>query len=101
LAFLGPLMPPTAESRAALDLVTAASTIWEIHARLAEGADGWGLKAIVYKLLGPWLGDLMFERRARLFAHDVRHVQLAVLRSGTTETLRVSWEPVRSTPRPR
>jgi hypothetical protein len=51
--------------------------------------------------MGPWLGDLMFERRARLFVHDVRHVQLATLRSGGVTTLQVSWEPVRSTPRPR
>ena len=101
LAFLGPLMPPTTETRAAIDLISAAATIWEIDARLAEGAENWRLHAIVYKAMGPWLGDLMFERRARLFVHDVRHVQLATLRSGGVTTLQVSWEPVRSTPRPR
>jgi hypothetical protein len=102
-AFLAPALQPTTCQVTIRRLVTAGARIWEIFAQRAEGGDTWELLNLVVDDLGPWLTDVLMQRRERFFSADVRHITVHRDRMGSAELLRLTWEPVRSRPglRPR
>ncbi|MBL8616766.1 MAG: hypothetical protein JNM72_14230 [Deltaproteobacteria bacterium] len=102
-AFLWPALQPTTCQVTIRRLVTAGARIWEVYARRAEGGDTWEPFNLVVDDLGPWLTDVLLQRRDRFFSDDVRHITVHGDRLDGAEPVLLTWEPVRSRPglRPR
>jgi hypothetical protein len=95
LAFLGPLLPTGSDHRYVRELATAAAWVWEISASEADGRDSLWARVQLEELVGPFLNERLLQRKARLFAKDLRYLRaLEVLPDGAEFRLAVQWLPL-------